>query len=456
MHTRSTLTCLSLVAAVTLTATVPVDASTPDSGPPHASHGSQRAARTGAQGGAPGGAVQRSPSQQRCPRLSDELPWYGDNRAKLQRTIDERGTCSASWRGGEHRPVAVFDWDNTVVKNDTTDATIVWALEHDKILRPRSWADTSRWLTPAAHRALTESCGTETPVGSPLPTSTDTDCADEILQIRGEAETMDGEEAFAGEWNHRRTVPRYAWVAQLFAGHTPEELRSYARRARAEAMSAPVGSVKEVGSHLVPAYSRYYPQQRDLIRTLKRAGFDVYIVSAGFEPLTEGWSGGVGIDRAHTIGIRSVLDDGKVTTWTRGCGNAPASKGETIPYIDGKRCAINQEIHGVRGAEAWRRQAPRDRIALGAGDADTDVTFVADATGSRLVLNRRSPEIMCRAYDNADGRWVVNPMFIEPLPPLDDPYPCATDAYTHPDGTSGPVRRTDGSVIPDQQDTAHG
>src|SRR4051794_24388874 len=76
-----------------------------------------------------------------CPRLSGS--WYGDNRDRLQQVIDARGSCSG--RGGSH-PVAAFDWDNTVTKNDVTDATLAWALKHDKILRPATWRGTSTWL----------------------------------------------------------------------------------------------------------------------------------------------------------------------------------------------------------------------------------------------------------------------------------------------------------------------
>ncbi|MGH4030663.1 haloacid dehalogenase-like hydrolase [Actinomycetota bacterium Odt1-20B] len=415
----------------------------------------------------PAAAATAAPTAKRahCPQLSTKLPWYGENRARLQKVIDERGTCSNPRlaHGGsaaKHRPVAAFDWDNTVSKNDVTDATIAWSLRHDKILRPASWKKSSKWMTDEADKALTTACGTDVPVGAPLPTSTDTACADEIFNIRESGKTMSGAAAFAGEWNHRRTVPQYAWVPQLFAGHTVKELESYARKARKEALAAPVGSTQTVGTHVIPGYVRYYEQQRDLIRTLKKAGFDVYIVSAGSEPVTEVWSGGkggVGIDRKHTIAIRSVLDKkGRITTWNQGCGGVGVNKGEAIPYIDGKRCWINQEIYGVKGKSAWEKQDWRHRIALGGGDADTDVTFVGDATGAHLVLNRNKNEVMCRAYDNADGRWVVNPMFIEPLPRKADPYPCATAAYNKPEGGFGPLLRDDGSVVPDQKDTIHG
>lgn len=423
-----------------------------------------------------GAAVQGGPGDEdgtgirECPQLSQQLPWYGDNRERLQQVIDTYGRCGEDRRDGRDepsdahhghrptgRPVAAFDWDNTVTKNDITDTTLAWALEHDKILQPRAWRDTSKWLTPAAHEALTRACGTDTPVGHPLPTSTNTACADEILEIRQNAKTMAGEPAFAGAWNHRRTKPNYAWVPQLFAGHTLAEVTRYTALARREALAAPVGAEKTVGTHTIHAYVRYYEQQRDLIATLQRAGFDVYIVSAGWEPVTEVWSAGVGVDAEHTLAIRSVLDDeGRVTTRMAGCGGVPDGQGEVIPYIDGKRCLLNEKVFGITGPAAWEKQDPAHRIVLGSGDADTDVTFVADAVGAHLVLNRNQNEIMCRAYDDEDGRWLVNPMFIEPLGRKETPYPCATAAYIEPDGSLGPVRRSDGSIVPDQEDRVHG
>ncbi|GHI08989.1 hypothetical protein AQI88_12115 [Streptomyces cellostaticus] len=382
-----------------------------------------------------------------CPRLT--ATWYGANRAHLQQVIDARGTCS-----GHEGAVAAFDWDNTVTKNDVTDATLSWALRHDELLRPARWKDTSAWLTDAADRALTAACGTG--AGAPLRTSAEPRCTDEIVEIRENGTTMSGAAAFAGRWDHRRTVPQYAWVPQLFAGRTPAELASYARAARREALAAPVGATRTLGTHTVPAYVRSYDQQRDLIRTLQRAGFRVYVVSAGAEPVTEVWSGAVGVDAAHTLAIRPVLDGrGRITVRNEGCGGVPATRGAVIPYIDGKRCWINQEIYGVQGAAAWKKQPWQRRPALAAGDADTDVTFVGDATGAHLVINRNKPELMCRAYDDADGHWLVNPMFLAPLPRRPQPYPCATAAYTAPDGTHGPLRRTDGSVVPDRADTVY-
>ncbi|WP_030842305.1 haloacid dehalogenase-like hydrolase [Streptomyces hygroscopicus] len=392
----------------------------------------------------------------RCPRLSSSLTWHGDNRERLQKVIDAYGTCGNRQLRHGKRPVAAFDWDNTVTKNDITDLAIAWALKHDKILRPARWSDTSPWLTKEAERTLTRACGTTVPAGRPLPTSTNTACTDEIFSIRSEATLMNGHKAFAGEWNSRRTLPQYAWVPQLFAGHTEAEITSYARMSRAEALAAPIGATQRVGSHTLHAYARYNPQIKDLIRVLKRAGFEVWVDSAGSAPVTDAWTGGAGIDRDHVLAIRNRLDHrGRITYTQEGCGGEPDGKGQVMPYVEGKRCWLNEKVFGVTGPAAWERQAPDKRLVIGAGDADTDVTMVGDATGAGLVLNRNKNEIMCRAYDNAGGTWLVNPMFIDPLPRKKDLYPCSTTGYTNPDGTPGPVRRTDGSVIPDQADTVH-
>ncbi|MEU9576726.1 haloacid dehalogenase-like hydrolase, partial [Streptomyces chilikensis] len=381
-----------------------------------------------------------------CPRLSGG--WSGDNRERLQRLIDTEGLCATGRRGA--RPVAVFDWDNTVVKNDVTDATLSWALRHDRLRRPADWSGTSPWLTPAAGTALRRACGHK-PAGGAMPTSAMPACADEISLIRETGRTAAGEPAFAGRWNHRRTVPQYAWVPRLFAGLTPQEVRQVAEAARKEALAAPVGSTVRLGTRTVPAYVRYYDQQRELVEALRAAGFAVYVVSAGFEPVTEVWSRTVGVDAAHTVAIRAVTDArGRITMDAEGCGGTGVNRGEVIPYVEGKRCWVNEEIYGVRGAAAWERREPARRPVLGAGDADTDVTFVGDATGLRLVLDRHKPEIMCRALDDADGRWLVQPMFIEPLPAPERGYPCSTTAFVRPDGTGAPVRRDDGTVVPDQ------
>ncbi|MFG2719387.1 haloacid dehalogenase-like hydrolase [Streptomyces sp. NPDC048416] len=405
------------------------------------------------------GLVAAQPAEARtashCPRLTVSDGWFGDNQGRIQDLIDSYGRCGAGARHGK-KPVAVFDWDNTVVKNDVGDATMYWLLRNSKIQRPvrGDWRTTSRYLTADAAKALTAAC----PAGASktLPTGTDTRCADEILAVYGEGATSAGTTAFAG-YDRRTTEPSYAWLAQLLHGWTPAQITSFASAARTENLSAPVDAVQRVGSNTkATAWVRYYDQQRDLIRTLQKAGFDVWITSASPEPVVDVWARGAGVAPDHAIGIRSTTEHGRTTSHLKGCGSVKDGDDSMITYIDGKRCWINQEIFGVRGAAAEKVQPANRRQVFAAGDSDTDVSFLRDATGLRLVLNRNKNELMCRAYDDSDGRWIVNPMFIEPKGQKAAPYPCATTGYTERDGTAAAVRRGDGSVVPDQRDSVYG
>ena len=149
------------------------------------------------------------------------------------------------------------------------------------------------------------------------------------------------------------------------------------------------------------------------------------------------------------MGVRTEHDGDVLTSRLAPCGGEPA-----ITYIEGKRCRVNEEVFGVTGPAAFEQLPEPKRAAFAAGDSDTDVTFLTDATALRLVLNRNKTELMCTAYDNAGGNWLVNPMFIDPKK-QGEPYACATKGYIEPTGTKAPLHRPDGSVVPDQQDRVY-
>lgn len=279
-----------------------------------------------------------------CPTLKVSEGWYGDNKARIDALVADHCRDKDSRAG---KPVAVFDWDNTVIKNDVGDATFYWLLRNNRVRPPKDgdWSTTSRHLTPEAATALGEACPAG---GRTLPTATDTRCADELLSVYGSGATTGGKTAFAGH-DRRRTEPQYAWLAQLLRGWTTHQVESFAAAARAENLAAPQGATQRVGTARVTGWVRYYTQQRDLIRTLQDAGFDVWIVSASPEPVVDVWAKGVGVAPSHTLGIRNTTDHGRLTAHLKGCGSVRDGEDTTITYIDGKRCWINQEIFGVRG-----------------------------------------------------------------------------------------------------------
>src|SRR5581483_794149 len=138
------------------------------------------------------------------------------------------------------RPVATFDWDNTMMRNDIGDATMAWLLEHDGILQPpgRDWGITSAALTDAAKTALHAACDGAGEPGRPLATRATTACADTIYALYDGGKTPAG----AAGWTHPVTLTTnepYAWLARLLGGHTPAEVTAFARAAYAENARAP-------------------------------------------------------------------------------------------------------------------------------------------------------------------------------------------------------------------------
>ena len=204
---------------------------------------------------------------------------------------------------------------------------------------------------------------------------------------------------------------------------------------------------------------------KDLIRKLQQNGIDVWVLSASPQPIVEVWGAEVGVSADHVIGIRSVEQGGKYTYDLMGCGDVPNGSNDgagnvtgnsLITYIDGKRCWMNRVIYGDASASALTRQADlKRRPIFGAGDSDTDITFLQDATALKLAINRNKKELMCNAYGNAGGTWIINPMFIQPRAQQTTPYPCSTTACKDAAGVSVPCRNETGSIIPDQADSVY-
>jgi phosphoglycolate phosphatase-like HAD superfamily hydrolase len=383
-----------------------------------------------------------------APRLLDaSLPgWLPENRARLDALLRARGVTSPGYDPA-HRPVATFDWDNTMMRNDIGDATMAWMLQHDAILQPpgRDWGVTSGALTDAARAALHTACDGAGEPGRPLATREAPACADAIDSIYDDGKTPAG----APAWTHPVTLTTnepYAWLARLLGGHTPAEVVSFARAAYAENARAPLGATQTVGTRAgVTAWVRIYPQMHDLVTALQANGFDVWIVSASPQQIAEVVAHEVGIDADHVIGVRNVTEpDDHLGYHLEPCGDAPPDA--VMTFDQGKRCFINKVIFRQPPAAQLAKADAAHRQAFAAGDSDTDVAFVQDATDLKLVVDRHRVQLMCNAWSNAGGRWIVQPMFIERMPRRAEPYPCATTL----DAAGRPIADEDGRPLRDQ------
>ncbi|WP_336250341.1 haloacid dehalogenase-like hydrolase [Stomatohabitans albus] len=392
-------------------------------------------------------------SETKCALLPEDAGWYGDNRDKINAMLQSVGTCGGEGDVAKGAPLALFDWDNTIVKNDIGDATTFWMLANGKIRQPEYWKSVSSYLTDDGEQALQQACSNLAPVGEPLPTHEPqgAKCADEILSVYTDGETTTDLDAFSG-FDARRIEPQYAFAAQLLHGYTDAEVQDFARQAREENLAAPEGHKQRIGTQDVTGWVREYSQMTDLITALKANGFDVRIVSASAEPVVRVWAEPLGLTGNKVMGVK-VKHDGDVRgVHLESCGGDESS----MTYIEGKRCRVNEEVFGITGPDAFK-PAPLDkRAAFGAGDSDTDVSFMMDATALRLAINRNKTELMCHAYDNEDGKWIVNPMFIDPNDKKDEKYECSTEGEILSNGEEGPLKDSAGNVIEDQEDTVFG
>jgi hypothetical protein len=124
-----------------------------------------------------------------------------------------------------------------------------------------------------------------------------------------------------------------------------------------------------------------------------------------------------------------------------------------MTFREGKRCWINKVIFGVDGPSALEPRPGRRQLFV-AGDATTDLEMLLDASELRLVVDRHKPELMCHAWAGTGGEWLVQPMFVQPLPRRADPYPCSTSACVGRRGLAGACLDVGGATIPDQLEAA--
>jgi len=404
-----------------------------------------------------------TPPQATCTpqALRTDLVWYGSNRADLTGWIASKG-CTSPGYDATKKPVALFDWDNTISKNDFGDAFTFYLIKNDKILQPpnQDWKQTSAYMTDAGAAALTAACGTTVAAGSPLPTSTNNACADEILSmyidnLTTSAAPSPGVAAFSGE-NKRWIEPTYAWTAQLAAGYTHAEVQAMATAAITSQLTAAEGTLQTVGTRTtLNGWLRIYDQIKDLIAVEQSYGYDVWIITASPQDVIAAFAPMAGVAVDHVIGIRSKTDaNSKLTYKFEGCGTVPDDNQSLISYIQGKRCWVNKVVFGDTTATAMQKRADGHRQVFAAGDSNTDIEFLRDAT-YRLVINRQKTELMCHAYYNSLDGWRINPMFIAPKTMKSSQYSCPTGCFDET-GAAIPCRDDASNIIPAQTDSIHG
>lgn len=349
--------------------------------------------------------------------------WYGDNLAKLQKTI---GYYQGKDPSTGKPVVAVFDFDNTCIGGakggDFGDIFTFYMVKHNLIRKPsqNNWKAMIPYLSRAGADALSQAC-TQTRGNFLVTEETSPQgqaCAKEILTIYDSGKTTQGADAFAKP-DSKTFKNTYAFTVSLQRGYTPQEIRNLAKKAMEEALTKPLGATQTIGGIAgLNAAIRSYPEVVALLKELKENGWKVIILTASSQPIVEVFAESqLGIPRSQVIGVQAVVDKktGKLGATFVGCGPYADGNSEMMTFNYGKRCHYKKLVEKETIPDRqlyW----PAETIRLAAADSPTDLAFVLDAASSgnsqyaaAFVINRNKEELMCHAYNNK--RILVQPMF---------------------------------------------
>ncbi len=324
-------------------------------------------------------------------RVLREPGWAPENRERVEAFIRAHGKDSPGYDPAKP-PTVAFDWDMTSIFNDLGDATFFFQLktlslkltpdELAKIL-PETFVTTGESL--AAERAETlEAYNTLLYFSHAHPDARTLPASElfryRMIQFYERLEKVDGPPV------------AYPWIVKLFANMShaevtalvntvlQRELRDPAKDERCTKLKIthPDGASPpiEIAHGIVAS-----PEMKELYSALRENGFDVYVVTASFQPVVATLAAQYGVPADHVIGIRLA---------TRPDGTFTDEVQLPITYRQGK-------------ADNIRKFLPREPI-FSAGDSDTDVEMLTmPSVQLRLILDRKKkPESdIGRLYEKA-------------------------------------------------------
>ena len=336
--------------------------------------------------------------------------WPDDARARLESVIATHGRGSASFDLA-HPPVAVLDWDNTSARGDVGDLAFAYMLDNDLVSWPEGGLDAWGPLTPVARARIEAACPTGRAAGARLPTSGESPCGVALAQV-AIGDEIDGAPAFDPAIGpHYRGS--YGMMVRVFAGLDVGVATEIAEATIARALARPVGARRSIGGVEFDDFLRVQEPVQALADRLREWGFDVWIVSASFEPIVRAFAARAGYPADHVIGAR--LDVGVDGIYL---GRHPFEDtlGPLITFDEGKRFWIRHAIFGMPPDRAVAAPDPADpRPVFAAGDSDTDFAMLQSASAMRVLFDRGGPRVTCLARAEPDT-FIMLPHFIDPRP----------------------------------------
>ena len=302
--------------------------------------------------------------------------WLPGNKARLDRLIKQHGRGSAGY-DPKRPPVAAFDWDNTMIRNDIGEAVFFRAIREIgfKFDQPGFWD-----LIPEEFGR--DSLRADTEAAARLP----------LAQAQRTPEYLRYRKHFHEVYERvKKEGPamgvEYGWLVQLMAGFSKEELERFADEAIAAELAKPLGEEDISGFDgdpapiRIPSGIRPFAEMFDLVARLQDAGWDVRIVSATAEWVVARFAARAGIPAGHVHGVRALTRGGRLTT------------------------KLSQKTWGQGKADVLLRRAGR-APRLAAGDSNSDLQMLESSKGESLVVDRGTEPLGSKARGRG---WIVQP-----------------------------------------------
>ncbi|HOX43396.1 MAG TPA: haloacid dehalogenase-like hydrolase [Myxococcota bacterium] len=300
-------------------------------------------------------------------------------RAALERLLAASHTPGA---------VATLDLDNTCVHHDTGEAVFHSLCREGRLDLEAVLAAPGVWESFTRDPAL--------PDPRPLVRA----CLDDPRRLPAAAKGL--VRAYWALLERLGKETAYAWCAFLLTGLREDEVRSESRRVLAAELARPLGQDRledrpgDPEPVLIAAGLRPYAPMQALVRALRAAGIEPWIVSASNRWTVEVFAGEhLGIPPERVIGVRPRVVAGRVSA------------------------ALDPEVPltvGPGKVEAIRRLIGRLPV-LAAGDSGSDWEMLCASTGLALVIDHGDPGMRRRVAGRpAAGppRFLLQPRFIDP------------------------------------------
>lgn len=308
--------------------------------------------------------------------------WTGENRERLERLIQAYGKGGPLWDANQP-PLATFDWDNTMIRNDIGEAVFFHSIREMRFkfergdrfwnLIPKEFGRDDIRASYEAIQRLPVEQAKQTPEYQRYRKLFHQ--AYEQVKLHGEELNVD-----------------YGWLVQLMAGFTVPELEHLADEVIAFETGRGVGQEAIADSGVdpsplhIPAGIRPYAEMFLLARRLQEAGWDVRIVSATAEWIVARFARLAGMTPDKVHGVRTRLYRGKLTT------------------------RLTQKTWRQGKADTILRRAGRPS-RLAAGDSNSDIQMLQLSQGESLVIDLRKEPLGSIALK---GGWLLQPPF--PVP----------------------------------------